>query len=208
MRSSFDCARVVPIARAGTACSRASCRTAGDVGGGHDDPPLPLAEQQRGKRQGCPRGQVDVGAHDALSIPNAALGQRNRQATVAHIVCRADQAAMPGGEQRSRSGPVRRPRRMRADDLPRRRGSARGTRSRPILRSAPRAARSRHRRPRGTRCASRGDTESMSPTIPITGVGYTAPAGLSLYSETLPPVTGVPSARQASPIPAIASRSW
>ena len=31
----------------------------------------------------------------------------------------------------------------------------------------------------------------MRPTIPITGVGYTAPRGFSLYSETLPPVTGV-----------------
>jgi len=48
----------------------------------------------------------------------------------------------------------------------------------------------------------------MSPTMPITGVGYTAPVGLSLYSETFPPVTGVPSASHASPIPATASRNW
>src|SRR6185437_14317108 len=32
--------------------------------------------------------------------------------------------------------------------------------------------------------------------------------GLSLYSDTLPPVTGVPSATHASPIPASASRNW
>ena len=42
----------------------------------------------------------------------------------------------------------------------------------------------------------------------MTGVGYTAPLGLSLYSETLPPVTGVPSATHASPIPPTASRNW
>src|SRR5947199_6217050 len=48
---------------------------------------------------------------------------------------------------------------------------------------------------------------SIKPTMPMVGVGSTVPAGLSLYKETLPPVTGVPNARQASAMPSTASRS-
>src|SRR5256886_16441477 len=50
-------------------------------------------------------------------------------------------------------------------------------------------------------------SSSISPTIAIVGVGSTTPAGLSLYNETFPPVTGVPNARHASAIPSIASRN-
>src|SRR5947199_9508523 len=46
----------------------------------------------------------------------------------------------------------------------------------------------------------------MRPTIPMVGVGSITPAWLSLYNETLPPVIGVPNARQASPNPSTASR--
>ena len=46
------------------------------------------------------------------------------------------------------------------------------------------------------------------PTMPIVGVGYTAPLGLSLYNDTLPPVTGVSSAMHASAMPPSASRNW
>ena len=56
----------------------------------------------------------------------------------------------------------------------------------------------------GTRAA----TSSSTPTMPIIGVGMTAPLGLSLYSETLPPVMGVFRARQASAMPRHASRNW
>ena len=38
-------------------------------------------------------------------------------------------------------------------------------------------------------------SSSINPTIAIVGVGSTTPRGLSLYSETFPPVTGVPNAR-------------
>ena len=50
-------------------------------------------------------------------------------------------------------------------------------------------------------------TSSSSPTTPISGVGAIADAGDSLYSETLPPVTGSPSAMQASDRPRTASLS-
>src|SRR5438552_17388735 len=50
-------------------------------------------------------------------------------------------------------------------------------------------------------------SSSISPTIAIVGVGSTTPAGLSLYNETFPPVTGVPNARQASETPSTASRN-
>ena len=43
-----------------------------------------------------------------------------------------------------------------------------------------------------------------SPTSPTTGVGKIGPAPASLYSETLPPTTGIESARQASARPATA----
>ena len=39
------------------------------------------------------------------------------------------------------------------------------------------------------------------------GVGSTTPAGLSLYRETFPPMTGVPKARQVSATPSTASRN-
>src|SRR5205085_12555770 len=48
---------------------------------------------------------------------------------------------------------------------------------------------------------------SISPTIATVGVGSTTPAGLSLYSETFPPTTGVPKARQVSATPSTASRN-
>jgi len=51
-------------------------------------------------------------------------------------------------------------------------------------------------------------SESTSPTMPMTGVGYTAPFGLSLYNDTFPPVTGVPNATHASAMPPTASRNW
>src|ERR1044071_5685495 len=41
----------------------------------------------------------------------------------------------------------------------------------------------------------------------MVGVGSTTPRGLSLYKETLPPVTGVPNARHASLTPSTASRN-
>src|SRR5213594_2045534 len=50
-------------------------------------------------------------------------------------------------------------------------------------------------------------SSSINPTIAIVGVGSTTPAGLSLYNETFPPVTGVPNARHASAIPSTASRN-
>src|SRR5437870_104546 len=50
-------------------------------------------------------------------------------------------------------------------------------------------------------------SSSIKPTIAIVGVGSTTPAGLSLYRETLPPVTGVPNARHASATPSTASRN-
>src|SRR5205823_7674175 len=48
---------------------------------------------------------------------------------------------------------------------------------------------------------------SIKPTIAMVGVGSTTPAGLSLYKETFPPVTGVPNARQASAMPSTDSRN-
>ena len=50
-------------------------------------------------------------------------------------------------------------------------------------------------------------TSSSSPTIPISGVGAIAEPGASLYSETLPPVTGSPRAMHASDRPRTASAS-
>ena len=50
-------------------------------------------------------------------------------------------------------------------------------------------------------------SSSIKPTIATVGVGSTTPAGLSLYRETFPPMTGVPKARQASAIPSTASRN-
>src|SRR5204862_8032743 len=51
------------------------------------------------------------------------------------------------------------------------------------------------------------ETSESSPTTPIWGVGAIRPRADSLYSDTLPPVTGSPSARHASPRPRTASLS-
>src|SRR6266436_4073503 len=58
-----------------------------------------------------------------------------------------------------------------------------------------------------THCVVICRSSSIKPASPIVGVGATTPAGLSLYKETFPPVTGVPNARQASATPSTASRS-
>src|SRR5947208_1874571 len=50
-------------------------------------------------------------------------------------------------------------------------------------------------------------SSSIKPIMAMVGVGSTTPVGLLLYNETLPPVTGVPNARQASAIPSTASRN-
>ncbi len=54
---------------------------------------------------------------------------------------------------------------------------------------------------------TRRATSASRPTIPISGVGAIAEPGASLYSDTLPPVTGSPSVVHASESPRTASAS-
>ena len=163
-----------------------------------------LAEERHGRRaghrhpearrRGRPRWRISASA-TASPPPRHVLGGRRRGARATAARTKRLQGGLAGQVERRRLV-VGRHAGKRAR-RPTRRGRARRRRPAPP---------GRRRRERRARPAAR--RRRASPTTPISGVGAIAlPAATRCRGETLPPVTGSPSARQASPRPRTASCS-
>ena len=199
------------MTRAGTPCFARRCPTRSPASTSTRSRALRLAEQQRTRGQFRPVRKIDRRAELCAAIHDAALGERDGEAAVGAVVRRAHDAALDRLEQRVDQRASRPRDRSAAARRRRRRGCARRYSLPPsssvgVAEQDDRVALALERATRVT-CAS----ESIRPTMPITGVGYTAPDGFSLYSETLPPVTGVSErvarlAHSARPLRAAGSR--
>ena len=189
--------------RPGSPCWRASSSRAGAWRGSasHDEPRRALAEQRDRRR--VADGQPEPGAAPA---PDRLLRDRDREAATGHVLAALDEAARDRLADERLEPPL-------AVEVERRRAVLRRRPGEPLVLGAG-EARGRPRRPARPRGGPPGTpgptsvaTSSSRPTMPISGVGAIADPGASLYSETLPPVTGRPRARHASPRPRTPSAS-
>ena len=164
-----------------------------------DDEPAPRRLAERIEPAGQPHRRAEAAG-------DAALGQRDRDAALGDVVGAAERPRPDARPDR----PVRDP-----DPRRRRRPAARRPAGDPAAWTAPtrqptaRTARpARSRRPRGrTRAGRRARRGGACRRSRPPASGRSGRSGASLYSDTLPPTTGTPSASHASASPSTASTS-
>ncbi len=142
----------------------------------NDDTPLGLAEEHGAKRERIPRRQIDFCPGHSGRIRHQTFRKGDGEAAVAAVVRRCEQRPTDRLEQRVDHAALRVEVAARRSAGRNSVDARRDTRWRRARSCSRRGARwRRHRCETWTRvmCAS----ESITPTIPITGVGYTAPRG-------------------------------
>ena len=193
---------LTPSSASGTPCSAASAASAPTAAPGAArrarDGALPEQRDSRRARDRHPEAP-------AAAAPDGHLRERHREPAAGHVLGRGDEPARRWPPART---PARRPRGQgRGSADRRRRPPASAAYAEPPRPGPVAPARRTTRSSAGSAGPTSRSTSSASPTTPISGVGAIALPGASLYRETLPPVTGIPRARQASPRPRTASLS-
>ena len=152
----------------------------------HDEPGRALAEQRdRGR---VPDREPHLGADPA---PERLLRERDREAAARHVLAASTRPRAIASRMHAWTA--------LAVEVERRRAVL-GRRAREplVLRAGEPGAGLAEEQDRVAAARNAGPTSvatsSSRPTMPISGVGAIAEPGASLYSETLPPVTGSPSA--------------